>query len=50
LPEAQDIRLDLASNSIGLVGINGRVPAAVRAKVETVAARLRARDQARDSH
>ena len=49
LPGGQDLRLDLASDSIGLVGINDRVPPVVRAKVEKVAARLRARDQARDS-
>ncbi len=49
LPGGQDLRLDLASDSIGLVGINDRVPPAVRAKVEKVAARLRARDQARDA-
>jgi DNA-binding SARP family transcriptional activator/basic membrane lipoprotein Med (substrate-binding protein (PBP1-ABC) superfamily) len=47
LPGGQDLRLDLASDSIGLEGINDRVPPAVRAKVEKVAARLRARDQAR---
>jgi len=49
LPGGRDLRLDLASDSIGLVGINNRVPAAVRAKVEAVAAKLRARDQARDA-
>jgi basic membrane lipoprotein Med (substrate-binding protein (PBP1-ABC) superfamily) len=49
LPGGQDLRLDLASDSIGLVGINDRVPPVVRGKVEKVAARLRARDQARDS-
>ena len=49
LPGGQDLRLDLASDSIGLVGINDRVPPAVRAKVEKVAAKLRARDQARDT-
>ena len=49
LPGGQDLRLDLASDSIGLVGINDRVPPAVRAKVEKVAAKLRARDQARDA-
>jgi DNA-binding SARP family transcriptional activator/basic membrane lipoprotein Med (substrate-binding protein (PBP1-ABC) superfamily) len=49
LPGGQDLRFDLASDSIGLVGINDRVPAAVRAKVEKVAEKLRAHDQARDA-
>jgi DNA-binding SARP family transcriptional activator/basic membrane lipoprotein Med (substrate-binding protein (PBP1-ABC) superfamily) len=47
LPGGRDIRLDLSSGSIGLVGINNRVPPAVRAKVEAVASKLRAGDQAR---
>lgn len=47
LPGGRDIRLDLSSGSIGLVGINNRVPKAVRAKVEAVASKLRAGDQAR---
>jgi DNA-binding SARP family transcriptional activator/basic membrane lipoprotein Med (substrate-binding protein (PBP1-ABC) superfamily) len=45
LPGGQDLPLDLASGAIGLVGIN-HVPQTVRAKVEAVAARLTARDQA----
>jgi DNA-binding SARP family transcriptional activator/basic membrane lipoprotein Med (substrate-binding protein (PBP1-ABC) superfamily) len=49
LPGGQDLRLDLSSNSIGLIGISNRVPRGVRAKVEAVAAKLRARDQARDA-
>ena len=49
LPGGRDLRLDLASDSIGLVGINNRVPPAVRLKVEKVAARLRAADQSRDA-
>jgi DNA-binding SARP family transcriptional activator/basic membrane lipoprotein Med (substrate-binding protein (PBP1-ABC) superfamily) len=48
LPGGRDIRLDLSSGNIGLVGINVRVPQAVRAKVEAVEAKLRAADQARD--
>jgi DNA-binding SARP family transcriptional activator/basic membrane lipoprotein Med (substrate-binding protein (PBP1-ABC) superfamily) len=48
LPRGRDIPLDLSSGSIGLVGINPRVPQAVRAKVEAVATKLRAHDQARD--
>jgi DNA-binding SARP family transcriptional activator/basic membrane lipoprotein Med (substrate-binding protein (PBP1-ABC) superfamily) len=46
LPGGRDLRLDLSSGSIGLVSINNRVPPAVRAKVEAVATRLRAGDQA----
>ncbi len=49
LPGGQDLRFDFASNSIGLVGVSDRVPPAVRAKVEAVAAELRARDQAREA-
>jgi basic membrane protein A len=45
LPGGRDIQLDLSSGSIGLVGINSRVPQAVRAKVEAVEAKLRAGDQ-----
>jgi hypothetical protein len=40
--------LHLSSGIIGLVGINSRVPQSVRAKVERIAAKLRAADQARD--
>ncbi|HEU5214066.1 MAG TPA: BMP family ABC transporter substrate-binding protein, partial [Gaiellaceae bacterium] len=46
LPGGQDLRLDLSSGGIGLVGINSRVPQGVRVKVEAVAAQLRAHDQA----
>lgn len=49
LPGGRDLLLDLSSGSIGLVGINSRVPQAVRVKVEKVAAELRARDQSRNS-
>lgn len=49
LPGGRDLLLDLSSGSIGLVGINSRVPQAVRVKVEKVAAELRARDQSRKS-
>jgi basic membrane lipoprotein Med (substrate-binding protein (PBP1-ABC) superfamily) len=45
LPGGRDLQLDLSSGSIGVVGINSRVPQAVRAKVEAVAAELRAGDQ-----
>jgi DNA-binding SARP family transcriptional activator/basic membrane lipoprotein Med (substrate-binding protein (PBP1-ABC) superfamily) len=48
LPHGRDIGLDLSSGNIGLVGLNTRVPQAVRAKVEAVATKLRAGDQARD--
>jgi DNA-binding SARP family transcriptional activator/basic membrane lipoprotein Med (substrate-binding protein (PBP1-ABC) superfamily) len=48
LPHGRDIPLDLSSGSIGLVGINVRVPQRVRAKVEAVAAKLRAADQVSD--
>jgi basic membrane protein A len=49
LPGGRDLQLDLASGNTGLVGISNRVPAGVRVKVEAVAAKLRARDQARDA-
>jgi basic membrane protein A len=49
LPGGKDLRLDLASDGIGLVVSSDRVPPTVRAKVEKVAAKLRARDQARDA-
>lgn len=49
LPGGEDLRLDLASNAIGPVGISDRVPPAVRTKFEKLDATLRARDQARDS-
>jgi len=48
LPGGEDLRFDLASGNIGLV-ISNRVPVAVRDKVETFAAKLRIRDEARDS-
>jgi DNA-binding SARP family transcriptional activator/basic membrane lipoprotein Med (substrate-binding protein (PBP1-ABC) superfamily) len=47
LPEGQDLQLNLATGGIGIAGISPRVPPAVRARVEAVAARLIARDQAR---
>jgi basic membrane protein A len=46
LPGGRDVHLGLGSDSIGLVGISGRVPPAARAKLEQVASALRARDQA----
>jgi DNA-binding SARP family transcriptional activator/basic membrane lipoprotein Med (substrate-binding protein (PBP1-ABC) superfamily) len=49
LPGGRDLRFDLSNNGIGLVGINDQVPPTVRAKVEALAAKLRARDQVRDS-
>jgi DNA-binding SARP family transcriptional activator/basic membrane lipoprotein Med (substrate-binding protein (PBP1-ABC) superfamily) len=49
LPGGRDLLLDLSSGSIGLEGINERVPKAVSAKVEKIAASLRARDQGRDA-
>ncbi|HET7647517.1 MAG TPA: BTAD domain-containing putative transcriptional regulator [Gaiellaceae bacterium] len=42
LPAGGDLRLDLANDAIGLVGISDRVPGRVRARLEAVAARLRA--------
>lgn len=47
LPRGRDLPFDLSSGNIGLVGINIGVPQAVRAKVEAVATKLRAGDQAR---
>jgi basic membrane protein A and related proteins len=41
LPSGQDLQLDLASGNIGLVHINGEVPATVRARFEKVDAKLR---------
>jgi basic membrane protein A len=49
LPGARDIRLDLSSGSIGLEGINVRVPQVVRAKIGAVETKLRAGDQARNT-
>lgn len=50
LPGGQNLpSLDLSTDSIGLAGINPRVPASVRAKVRALVAKLRARDRARDS-
>jgi DNA-binding SARP family transcriptional activator/basic membrane lipoprotein Med (substrate-binding protein (PBP1-ABC) superfamily) len=49
LPAGGDIHLGLASDSIGLVGINDRVPDAVRAKLERVLERARASDQFGDA-
>jgi DNA-binding SARP family transcriptional activator/basic membrane lipoprotein Med (substrate-binding protein (PBP1-ABC) superfamily) len=45
LPGGRDLQFDLSSGSIGLVGINSRVPQTVRAKLEAVEAKLRAGDQ-----
>ena len=45
LPRGQDLRIDLTSDNIGLVGISARVPDSVRAKVEAVATKLRAHDE-----
>lgn len=42
LPAGGDLRLDLANDAVGLVGISDRVPERVRARLEAVAARLRA--------
>ncbi|HET7044979.1 MAG TPA: BMP family ABC transporter substrate-binding protein [Gaiellaceae bacterium] len=47
LPPGRVVRLDLSSDSVGLVGISGRVPAAVRSRLERVAADLRRRDNRR---
>ena len=44
LPRGGDLKLNLANDAIGLVGISDRVPPGVRARLERVAARLRARD------
>jgi DNA-binding SARP family transcriptional activator/basic membrane lipoprotein Med (substrate-binding protein (PBP1-ABC) superfamily) len=48
LPRGRDLRLDLASFDIGLV-LSNSVPTAVRAKIEKVDRKLRARDDARPS-
>ena len=48
LPRGQDLPLDLASFDIGLV-LSNSVPTTIRAKIETVDVKLRARDQARNS-
>jgi DNA-binding SARP family transcriptional activator/basic membrane lipoprotein Med (substrate-binding protein (PBP1-ABC) superfamily) len=45
LPAGRDLPLDLSSGSIGLVGLNKRVPDAVRAKVAALEAKLRAGNQ-----
>lgn len=49
LPRGRDMQFDLASTQIGLVGINAAVPLSVRARLEKLAQRLRARDEARDA-
>lgn len=49
LPGGQDLPLDLGSGSVGLVGINSRVPRVVRERLSALAAKLHARDQARDA-
>jgi DNA-binding SARP family transcriptional activator/basic membrane lipoprotein Med (substrate-binding protein (PBP1-ABC) superfamily) len=50
LPGGQNLpSLDLSTGSIGLAGINPRVPARVQAEVQKLVATLRARDRARDS-
>jgi DNA-binding SARP family transcriptional activator len=41
LPAGGDLRLDLANDALGLVGISDRVPERARARLEAVAARLR---------
>ncbi len=46
LPQGRDVRLDLANDGVGLVGISDRVPQSVRARLERVAAELRARHSA----
>jgi hypothetical protein len=47
LPRGRDVRLPLATDSIGLVGISNRVPAAARVRLERFAAKLGAQDAAR---
>jgi len=50
LPGGRDIPINLASSGfIGLEGITASVPPSVAARVESVSARLRRRDQARGS-
>jgi DNA-binding SARP family transcriptional activator/basic membrane lipoprotein Med (substrate-binding protein (PBP1-ABC) superfamily) len=44
LPPGGNLRLNLGNDALGLVGISDRVPERVRARLEAVAARLRARD------
>lgn len=44
LPGGRDIKLNLANDALGLVGISDRVPPQTRTRLETIAERLRARD------
>ena len=46
LPRGGNVTLNLANDAVGLVGISDQVPEATRRKLETVAAKLRAQDQA----
>ncbi|HEY1512113.1 MAG TPA: BTAD domain-containing putative transcriptional regulator [Gaiellaceae bacterium] len=47
LPRDGNVKLNLANDAIGLVGISSRVPEPLRRKLEQVAAALRARDARR---
>jgi len=44
LPAGRDLKLNLANDAAGLVGISDRVPQQARARLEAIAERLRARD------
>jgi basic membrane protein A and related proteins len=44
LPRGRDIKLNLANDALGLVGLSDRVPPQTRTRLEAIAERLRARD------
>jgi DNA-binding SARP family transcriptional activator/basic membrane lipoprotein Med (substrate-binding protein (PBP1-ABC) superfamily) len=46
LPRGGNVTLNLANDAVGLVGISNQVPDSTRRKLEAVAAKLRAQDQA----
>ena len=47
LPRGGNVKLNLANDAVGLVGISNQVPDSARRRLEAVAARLRAHDEAR---
>jgi basic membrane protein A len=47
LPRGGNVTLNLANDAVGLVGISDQVPESARRKLEAVAAKFRAQDQAR---
>lgn len=44
LPRGSDLKLNLANDAVGLVGISDRVPQRTRGRLEAIAERLRTRD------